>query len=243
MPMKSIRTLLILALLALSAFAQKAPTPSPFVFEKEVAPLGTLQQGQKIRVALNGKNASKATVVLDNVISQNSGPEDFKFPKSIAPGQKFTIEYTLNTAYMDGPFTHNIVLIAPDGTPWLTYAEGTVNAPVWFSEKIFDLGYHVSGATTEWTFYAWNPAQKPLELQLAPESAKEFTATLTSVTLNTEKFDEIKEGGKTPGLKIVLKVKDLGPNTGKSIRKIVTFTSPTFPQATPEILVIGYWKK
>lgn len=241
MKTKPLALLLALAGFALPAFAQKAQA-SPFVFDQEVTPLGTLQQGDKIHVALHGKNTSPAAIALENVISQNSGPADFKFPKSIGPGQKFTIEYNLNTAYLDGPFTHTIVLVGTDGTPYVTYTEGTVNAPVWFSEKIFDLGYHTPGAATEWTFYAWNPGKKPLQLALAAESAQEFSATITPAQLNIEKFDDIREGGAVPGVKIVLKAKNLGKPTGKSIRKIVAFVSPTFPQATPEVLVIGYWK-
>jgi len=242
MAMKKNNPILLLILCALSAFAQKAAPPSPFVFDKEIAPLGTLQQGSQHHVSLRGKNTSKQTIALENVISQNSGPEKFKFPKSIAPGQSFVIEYNLNTAYMDGPFTHSIVLIGTDGTPYVTYAEGTVIAPIWFNEKIFDLGYYTAGNNNEWTFYAWNPNRKPLELSLSTESAKEFSATIEKVQLDTENIDNVKEGGPTPGLKITLKVKNIGKPSGKSIRKIVSFQSSTYPQATPEVLVVGYWK-
>lgn len=232
----------LLALFATLVCAQKA-APSPFVFENEVKPLGKLVQGEKIKIRLHGKNASAKAVVLENVISQNSGPEDFRFPKQIAAGHGFDIDYTLNTAYMEGPFTHTIVLIDTAGKPYTTYVEGEVAAPIFFSEKLLDLGYYKTGQNTEWTVYAWNPGKKPIDLELTPESAKEFSAEIVSVSLHTDQLDSIREGGTVPGVKILLKAKNLGTPTGKSIRKLVSFRSKTYPTATPELLVVGYWAK
>ena len=237
--MKKIVPLLFASLLALPSFAQKA---SPFSFGKDVHSVGNLEQGQKTHVVLHAKNTSPGPVALENVISQNSGPENFRFPKSIKPGQDFTVEYDLNTAYMEGPFTHSIVLIDTDGHTYVTYAEGSVKAPVLFSEKMLDLGYYAGGAT-EWTFYAWNPDSKALDLALSPESSKEFSASISPVRLDTRQFDAIKEGGQVPGLKITLKVKQLEKTGTKSIRKLVSFQSKAFPSATPEVLAVGYWKQ
>lgn len=235
--MKSL--LFVLLLVLVSATAQ---TPSVLQFSPPVTVLDTLQQGESKHVVLQGKNTSSSPITLETVLSQNSGPENFKFPQKIAPGQTFQVEYTLPTAYIEGDYTHTIVLIEPNGTPHLTYVTGHVKAPIWFSEKIHDLGYYTPGATVQWTFYAWNPQQKKLALTLSPESASEFTAQITPVQLHTESLDNIREGGKVPGLKITLKPKSLQKNAGKSIRKLVSFQSKTFPQATPEVLVIGYWK-
>lgn len=230
-----------LALLATLLCAQQN-TPSPFVFDNEVKPLGKLQQGEKIKIRLHGKNTAKNAIVLENVISQNSGPADFRFPKQVATGHGFDIEYTLNTAYMEGPFTHTIVLIDTAGKPYTTYVEGEVVAPIFFSEKLLDLGYYKVGQNVQWELYAWNPGKKPLELELTPESAQEFSAEFRTVSLHTDQLDSIREGGTVPGVKIILKAKNLGPVTGKSIRKLVSFRSKTYPNATPEVLVVGYWK-
>lgn len=236
-PMKS-----LLYVLLFTGISITAQTPSVLQFSSPVTVLDTLQQGETKRVVLQAKNTASSPIVLETVLSQNSGPENFKFPQKIAPGQTFQVEYTLQSAYMEGDFTHTIVLVEPNGTPHLTYVAGHVKAPIWFSEKIHDLGYYTSGSSVQWTFYAWNPQHQKLALALSPESASEFTAQITPVQLHTESLDNIREGGKVPGLKITLKPKTLQKNTGKSIRKIVSFRSKTFPQATPEVLVIGYWK-
>ena len=60
------------------------------------------------------------------------------------------------------------------------------------------------------------------------------------------KLDEIKEGGTVPGLKVTLTTKGLKREgwelKQKSIRKVVSFKSKKYPKATPEVLVVGYWK-
>ena len=60
------------------------------------------------------------------------------------------------------------------------------------------------------------------------------------------RLDEIKEGGTVPGLKVTLLTKGLKREgwelKQKSIRKVVSFKSKKFPKATPEVLVVGYWK-
>lgn len=64
--------------------------------------------------------------------------------------------------------------------------------------------------------------------------------------LKIDKLDDIKEGGKVPALKVTLKTKGI-PRQGlaekqKSLRHIVAFKSPEHPKATPEVLIVGYWK-
>jgi hypothetical protein len=66
------------------------------------------------------------------------------------------------------------------------------------------------------------------------------------VMLNVDKFDQIKEGGKVPGLKITLSTKGLSREgwelKQQSIRKIVSFKSKKYPKATPDVLIVGFWK-
>ena len=67
-----------------------------------------------------------------------------------------------------------------------------------------------------------------------------------NVMLNVDKIDQIKEGGKVPGVKITLTTKGFLREgwelKQQSIRKIVAFKSKKFPRATPEVLIVGYWK-
>ena len=57
---------------------------------------------------------------------------------------------------------------------------------------------------------------------------------------------DFKEGGKVPGLKVTLTTKGLTREgwelKQKSIRKIVSFKSKKYPKATPDVLIVGYWK-
>ena len=84
------------------------------------------------------------------------------------------------------------------------------------------------------------------DLALDENAQKEFKLKTKNVMLNVDDIGKIKEGGKVPGLKLTLSTSGLS-RTGwelkqKSIRKIVGFKSKKFPKATPEVLIVGYWK-
>jgi hypothetical protein len=173
-----------------------------------------------------------------------TGGENFVYPKTIKPKQEFKIKFTLNTSYIEGDFMHNIVLVDTSGKPYLTVVKGSVENPIVFSERILDLGFYKKGKQMKWVFYAWNEDNKVLKFKLKPESMKEFRAEFADVKLDVRDFENIKEGGSTPGVKISLYVGELEypKNTQKSIRKIVSFICENFPNATPELLVTGYWE-
>jgi hypothetical protein len=213
-------------------------------FELEAVDLGVLQQGVKKNVEIKGKNISLQTIELENVYNLMVGGENFIYPKSIAPGQAFKINFTLNTAYMEGVFEHKIVLVDTNGTPYTTAVKGKIENPVVFSERILDLGYYKKGIKKTWAFYAWNPENKPLKFKLAQKSQKEFKAEFLDVKLDVKDFENIKENGTVPGVKIILSNLDLEipKKEQKSIRKIVSFICENFPNATPELLVTGYWE-
>jgi len=213
-------------------------------FEFEPVDLGVLQQGVKKDVEIRGKNISSQTIELENVFNQMSGGENFIYPKTIAAGQNFKINFTLNTAYMEGDFSHNIVLVDTSGAAFVAPVLGSVENPIVFSERILDLGYYKKSAKKTWVFYAWNAENKPLKFKLSAASQKEFKAEFSNVKLDVRDFENIKEGGTTPGLKISLSVIELepSPNKQKSVRKIVSFICENFPNATPELLVTGYWE-
>ena len=123
-----------------------------------------------------------------------------------------------------------------------------VKAPVFFGEKLFDAGFYKAGEAREWTFYVWGTDKKTRpEMELAPESAKQFSMKAKPVMLNVDKLDKVKEGGKVPGLKVTLSTKGLSREgwelKQKSIRKIVSFKCKKFPKATPEVLIVGYWNE
>jgi len=213
-------------------------------FELETVNLGILQQGIRKNVEINGKNISSQTIELENVFNQMVGGEDFIYPKKIAAGQNFKISFTLNTAYIEGDFFHNIVLVDTSGFAWTASVHGHVENPIVFSERILDLGYYKNGVKKTWVFYAWSTENKPLRFRLSPSSQKEFKAEFSNVKLDVKDFENIKEGGTTPGVKIRLSVINLETpkNKQKSIRKIVSFICDDFPNATPELLVTGYWE-
>lgn len=219
--------------------AQKADNP----FEFETVDLGILQQGIKKNVEIKGKNVSSQTIHLESVFDQMTGGENFIYPQKIAPGQNFNINFTLNTAYMEGDFAHNIILVDTSGTAWVALVRGSVENSIVFSERILDLDYYKNGIKKTWVFYVWSTESKPLKLKLA-ESQKEFKAEFSNVKLDVRDFKNIREGGVTPAVKVSLSVTELEkPKNGqKSIRKIVSFICENYPNATPELLVTGYWE-
>jgi len=213
-------------------------------FEFEPVDLGLLQQGIKKDVEIKGKNVSSQTIEVEDVFNQMVGGENFNYPKKIMPGQNFKINFTLNTSYMEGDFLHNIILVDTSGAPHIAKVKGSVENPLVFSERILDLGYYKSGAKKNWVFYVWNKDNKAIKLNLKPESQKEFKADFSNVKLDVRDFENIKEGGNTPAVKINLSVLNLESpkNNQKSIRKIVSFVCENFPNSTPELLVTGYWE-
>ncbi len=238
--------IIALSIFALFAFASASNValPANSVISFEPVNLGKMQQGEKKTIVLNGVNNSKEKIEVENVIDQAVGGENFKFPKSIAPNEKFKVEFTLNSSHIEGKFAHNIILITTNGKPYIGIVQGEVENPIIFNERILDLGYYSQGDKKEWIFYAWSSDGKQLKLKLKEESLKEFDASFSEVKLDVKNFDNIKEGGNTPGIKIKLSVKklDLPKNKQKSINKIVSFFCEDFPNSTPELLVTGYWK-
>jgi hypothetical protein len=205
--------------------------------------LDTLQQGDTVSVALSGRNLGD-TLRIEQALSQNVGPFAFEFPRVILPKQDFEVRYKLGTAGMSGPFAHSIVLVPPrgQGAPEVATVHGVVAEPLLTSQGILDMGYYSEGQAVSWNFYVYARNGKPFDLALAPESAGEFSAQFKAVKLDTRDFDHITENGSTPGYKVTLSVKKIKRDPYKSIRRIVSFVSKTYPKATPEVMVAGYWK-
>lgn len=216
-------------------------------FVPESYSVGVIEQGDVRHIVLKGVNTTSKTIVLESVMSQNTGSSNFKHPSVIKPNETITIEFDLNTSYMEGAFNHSIVLVDTTGAFYTTTIEGDVQSPVFFSEKMFDAGYYKAREKREWTFYVWSTDKKTRpDIELDSIAAKSFSAMYKSVMLNIDKLDQIKEGGKVPALKVTLKTKGI-PRDGialkqKSLRHIVAFKSKAHPKATPEILIVGYWK-
>jgi len=220
-----------------------AAIANPFVFEP--VDLGILQQGIKKGVEIKGKNISSQPIELESVFDQMTGGENFTYPQKINPGQNFKINFTLNTAYMEGDFMHNIILVDTSGIPYVAIVKGKVENPIVFSERYLDLGFYKKGMQKKWTFYVWNSDKKPLKLKLKPEMQKEFKAEFKEVKLDVDDFENLKESGNTPAVKVSLSIVDLEKpkNSIRSIRKIVSFVCENFPSATPELQVTGYWEE
>jgi len=241
--LRQIFSFLLLLIFAAFAMQNAGKTENPFVFEP--VDLGILQQGIKKNVEIKGKNISSQLIELENVFDQMTGGENFIYPKKINPGQDFKINFTLSTAYMEGDFMHNIILVDTSGTPYVAVISGKIENPIVFSDRYLDLGFYKKGMQKQWIFYVWNPDKKNLKLKLKPELQKEFKAEFKDVKLDVSDFYNLKEGGNNPAVKVSLSVVDLErlKNSGRSIRKIVSFTCENFPNATPELQVTGYWEE
>ena len=228
--------------LTVTSFADEA-----IRFVPENYPIGVLNQGDTKHIVLQGANITDKEIVLENVFGQGNGMSNFKYPSKIPAKGTVKIEFDFNTAEMEGQIKPVVVLVDTTGKPYLANMDGIVKVPFIFGEKLFDTGYYAKGEKREWTFYVWGTDKKERpDLTLAPESAKQFSMSAKPVMLNVDKFDQIKEGGKVPGLKITLSTKGLSREgwelKQQSIRKIVSFKSKKYPKATPDVLIVGFWK-
>ncbi len=242
-----IQKTLFAAFSVVTAFAQSAFADEAIRFVPETYPIGYVNQGDVKHIVLKGANTSDKEIVFENVFGQGVGMSNFKYPPKVAPKSPVSIEFDFDFSEMEGPVNPVVVLVDTAGKPYTANMDGVVKAPFFFGEKLFDAGYYGKGERREWSFYVWETDKKSRpDLTLAAESAKQFSMTTKPVMLNVEKLDQIKEGGKVPGLKVTLSTRGLTREgwelKQQSIRKIVSFKSKKYPKATPEVLVVGYWK-
>ena len=236
-----------IALVAFLAGTSVSIADESIRFVPENYPIGVLNQGDTKHIVLQGANLTDKEIVLENVFGQGNGMSNFKYPNKIPAKGTVKIEFDFNSAEMEGQIKPVVVLVDTTGKPYLANMDGIVKVPFFFGEKLFDAGYYAKGEKREWTFYVWDTDKKERpDLTLAPESAKQFAMSAKPVMLNVDKLDQIKEGGKVPGLKITLSTKGLTREgwelKQQSIRKIVSFKSKKYPKATPDVLIVGFWK-
>ena len=237
-----------IAFAAALAVSSQAFAVDAILFVPETYPIGEVNQGDVKHIALKGANVSQKEITLENVMGQGVGMSNFKYPTKIAPGGAINIEFDMDFSGMEGPINALVVMVGTDGKPYTASLEGFVKTPVFFGEKMFDAGYYSKGEKREWTFYVWETDKKARpDITLDAASSKEFSIKKKNVMLNIDKLDEIKEGGKVPGIKVTLSTKGLKREGWElkqnSIRKVVSFKSKKFPKATPEVLVVGYWNE
>ncbi|MCQ2054631.1 MAG: hypothetical protein MJY82_04995 [Fibrobacter sp.] len=236
------------AVAAVSTLASTAFAEDAIRFVPDPYPIGYADQGDVKHIVIKGANVSNKEIVLENVIGQGIGMSNFKFPTKIAPNAAVTVEFDMDFAGMDGQINPVVVMVATDGKPYTATLDGFVKAPIFFGEKLFDAGYYKAGEKREWTFYVWETDKKNRpDLSLSDEAAKEFSIKTKNVMVKVDENGKVTEGGKIPAQKITLSTKGLTRSgwelKQKSIRKIVGFKSKKHPKATPEVLVIGYWKE
>lgn len=238
---KFLTSFVSLILFAAPLFAETSLQFMPDPYE-----LGEIPQGELRHVRLGGANKSSKTIEIEAALCQGVGCSNFSFTQKIGPKEAFFVEFDFSTATMEGLIANQVVLVEKDGTPHAVTVQGTVKAPFLFSEKMFDLGYYAAGEKRKWTFYVWCDDQKSRpDLALSEEFSQEFSARISDVSLNVEKPDAIREGGKVKAQKIELTLKGLKKDPSskqKSVSRIVSFKSKSHPKATPEILLVGYWK-
>ena len=229
------------------AFSATVMADDVIRFVPDPYPIGYADQGDVKHIVIKGANVTNKEIILENVIGQGIGMSNFKYPQKIAPNAPVTIEFDMDFAGMDGQINPVVVIIDNQGTPYAAQLDGYVKNPIFFGEKLFDAGYYAPNEKREWTFYVWGTDKKERpDLALDENAAKEFKIKTKNVMLNVDKVDQIKEGGKVPGIKVTLSTTGLTRTDWelkqKSIRKIVGFKSKKYPKATPEVLIIGYWK-
>ena len=238
----------ILALVSAAFLAAPVLADDNIRFVPEPYPIGQADQGEVKHVVIKGANVSGKEINLENVMGQGVGMSNFKYPKKIPAGATVTVEFDMDFAGMDGQINPVVVLVGTDGTPYTASLDGFVKAPIFFGEKLFDTGFYAKGEKREWTFYVWETDKKERpDLALDSAALREFSMKSKPVMLNVDKLDQVKEGGKVPGLKVTLTTKGLLREglelKQRSIRKIVGFKSKKHPKATPEVLIVGYWKE
>ncbi len=213
-------------------------------FAESVFSLGELSQGELRHIILKGKNTGDSPIITETAMSQGIGGENFKYPKEIAAGKDFQIEFDLNTEFLEGPITHTVMLIEKNGKAWPAYLEGYVKPSLMVSEKLLDAGFYKKNEKRSWIFYVWDiDGKKRPQIKLSKED-DDFKIKLTPVSLHTEKLDNIREGGKTPGLKVELSTSGIKQTavfgSQKSLRRIIQIENKENPKAKTEILIIGY---
>ena len=238
----------ILAFVSAAFLAAPVLADDNIRFVPEPYPIGQADQGEVKHVVIKGANVSGKEINLENVMGQGVGMSNFKYPKKIPAGATVTVEFDMDFAGMDGQINPVVVLVGTDGTPYTASLDGFVKAPIFFGEKLFDTGFCAKGEKREWTFYVWETDKKERpDLALDSAALREFSMKSKPVMLNVDKLDQVKEGGKVPGLKVTLTTKGLLREglelKQRSIRKIVGFKSKKHPKATPEVLIVGYWKE
>lgn len=241
-PAYTIRASIFAAALSSAAFAV-----DPIVFTPAVYPIGEVNQGDVKHIVLKGANVSGKSIDLENVMCQGNGCSNFKYPATIANNNAVVVEFDMDFSEMEGPISPTVVLVGTDGKPYTAALEGSVKAPFFFNEKMFDAGYYAPGESRSWTFYVWETDKKNRpDLVLSEESGKDFSIKTKNVKVKVDENGKVTEGGKIPALKITLSTAGLTregwEKNQRSIRKFVSFKSQKYPKATPEVLVIGFWK-
>lgn len=232
---------------AATALSVQALAVDPIVFTPAVYQIGEVNQGDQKHFILKGANVSGKDIKLETVMCQGTGCSNFKYPASISNNGPVIIEFDMDFSDMEGPISPTVILVGADGKPYTAALEGVVKAPVFFSEKMFDADYYAPGESREWSFYVWETDKKARpDLTLSEESAKDFSIKTKNVKVKVDENGKVSEGGKIPALKITLTTKGLSregwEQKQQSIRKFVGFKSKKYPKATPEVLVVGFWK-
>lgn len=232
---------------AATALSVQTFAVDPIIFTPAVYQIGEVNQGDVRHFVLKGANVSGKEIKLENAMCQGNGCSNFKYPASIAKNGAVVVEFDLDFSEMEGPVSPTVVLVGTDGKPYVAAMEGSVKAPFFFNEKMFDTGYYTAGESREWSFYVWETDKKARpDLTLSNESAKDFSIKTKNVKVKVDENGKVTEGGKIPALKITLTTKGLTREgwelKQQSIRKFVSFKSKKHPKATPEVLVVGYWK-
>lgn len=228
-----------------AALASAAFAIEPITFFPQSA--GEVNQGDVKHFVLKGANVSGKEIKLESAMCQGTGCSNFKFPATVANNDAVAVEFDMDFSDKEGPVSLMVVLVGTDGKTYTTSVDGVVKAPFFFSDKMFDAGYYSAGESREWSFYVWETDKKDRpDLILSDDSAKDFVIKTKNVKVKVDENGKVTEGGKVPALKVTLSTKGMSREgwelKQKSIRKIVSFKSKKFPKATPEVLVIGFWK-
>ncbi len=237
--MKTLITLLALSLGILfanpSARLELSPTQLDF---------GTLSQGQTKNFTFELKNISKDTLRLEAPFAQGIGPQNIKSPQVIAPGQTAPWSFEYHSAYLNGLIKENITFVVADDEYYSLEISGKVESPITISPATIDLGYLQKKVIVK-NFYLFASQKKLNQIELKKSiNGIKITSTPVKLTKNQGELSESEDG--KPGLKIELTfdpmqvLKDPKWAHRNSVNLLVEFYSKDFPEATPEIQLVGY---
>lgn len=205
--------------------------------------IGSIYQGENATMVYHVQNVSNDMVTVDAVIAQGVGPQNIQFPRSLKPGEKAPISFVFNSSYLAGPINEHITIVTGNNQDYSLKITGEVKPRFHFNEPVLDFGF-MNAKTAYKTTYVW--AEKNLPFDLKAINTQDLVVKLTQTYVDPTQIDAVVEVSQSNtkamfAYKIDVQVDPI--NIKRSMSRILAFQSSGFPQATPEIHLVGYQAK